>query len=149
MYLIDTNVISEIRKGSRANKGVQAFFREAAGDASALYLSVVTVSELRRGVEMIRHRGDARQASLLDTWLATVMRDYAPNILGVDADVGQLWGHLRAPNPQHELDKLIAATALIHDLTVVTRNVGDFATTGVRLVNPFAERAASRRMTKH
>jgi predicted nucleic acid-binding protein len=149
MYLIDTNIISEIRKGSRANQGVQAFFREAEGDARALYLSVVTVSELRRGVEMIRHRGDTRQASVLDAWLATVMRDYASNILAVDAEIGQLWGHLRAPNPQHELDKLIAATALIHDLTVVTRNVDDFAKTGVRLVNPFAERAASRRSAKH
>nr|WP_246327199.1 type II toxin-antitoxin system VapC family toxin [Burkholderia guangdongensis] len=135
--MIDTNVISEIRKGPRANKGVRAFFREAEGDASPLYLSVVTLSELRRGVEMIRHRGDARQASMLDTWLATIMRDYASNILSVDAEIGQLWGHLRAPNPQHALDKLIAATALIHDLTVVTRNVDDFANTGVRFVNPF------------
>ncbi|MBN3819998.1 type II toxin-antitoxin system VapC family toxin [Paraburkholderia sp. Se-20369] len=137
MFLIDTNVISEIRKGKRANHGVQAFFREAGEEASPLYLSVVTVSELRRGVELIRHRGDARQASRLDAWLATILSDYAPNILSIDIEIGQLWGHLRVPQPQHALDKLIAATALINDLTVVTRNVDDFARTGVRLLNPF------------
>ncbi|WP_175966231.1 type II toxin-antitoxin system VapC family toxin [Burkholderia sp. BCC0322] len=137
VFLIDTNVISEIRKGKRANSGVRAFFREAGNDGSSLYLSVVTVSELRRGVEMIRRRGDTQQASTLDAWLAALMSDYAPNILPIDIDVGQLWGHLRAPHPEHALDKLIAATALINDLTVVTRNVGDFEKTGVRLVNPF------------
>ena len=137
MFLIDTNVISEIRKGKRANSGVRAFFREAGNDGSSLYLSVVTVSELRRGVEMIRRRGDSQQASTLDAWLAALMSDYASNILPIDIDVGQLWGHLRVSHPEHALDKLIAATALINDLTVVTRNVGDFAKTGVRLVNPF------------
>lgn len=137
MFLIDTNVISEIRKGKRTNQGVQAFFQRAEADASPLYLSVVTVSELRRGVDLIRHRGDLRQASTLDAWLATILSDYAPNILPIDIDVGQLWGHLRVPHPEHALDKLIAATALINDLTVVTRNVDDFAKTGVRLVNPF------------
>ncbi|KVO08024.1 type II toxin-antitoxin system VapC family toxin [Burkholderia ubonensis] len=137
MFLIDTNVISEIRKGKRTNNGVRAFFRQAESDASALYLSVVTVSELRRGVEMIRHRGDARQASTLEAWLETLLSDYAPNILPVDIEISQVWGMLRAPHPAHELDKLIAATALINDLTVVTRNVGDFARTGVRLLNPF------------
>ena len=137
MFLIDTNVISEIRKGKKANGGVRAFFRQAEADASALYLSVVTVSELQRGVEMIRHRGDTQQASMLEAWLATILSDYAPNILPVDIDVGQMWGHLRVPQPEHALDKLIAATALINDLTVVTRNVGDFAKTGVKLLNPF------------
>ncbi|MGU7768847.1 PIN domain-containing protein [Burkholderia sp. MR1-5-21] len=137
MFLIDANVISEIRKGKRTNKGVQAFFRQAEADASPLYLSVVTVSELRRGVDLIRHRGDLRQATALERWLGTILSDYAPNILPVDIDVGQMWGHLRVPHPEHALDKLIAATALINDLTVVTRNVGDFASTGVRLLNPF------------
>ncbi|RQS08742.1 type II toxin-antitoxin system VapC family toxin [Burkholderia sp. Bp9002] len=137
MFLIDTNVISEIRKGKRTNKGVQACFRQAEADASPLYLSVVTVSELRRGVDLIRHRGDLRQASALDAWLGALLSDYAPNILPVDIDVGQLWGHLRVPRPEHALGKLIAAAALINDLTVVTRNVDDFAKTGIRLVNPF------------
>ena len=136
-YLIDTNVISEIRKGKRTNRGVRAFFKQAAAKASPLYLSVVTVAELRRGVDLIRHRGDTRQASMLEAWMATILSGYAPNILPVDIEISQMWGHLRVPDPTHELDKLIAATALINDLTVVTRNVDDFARTGVTLLNPF------------
>jgi predicted nucleic acid-binding protein len=136
-FLIDTNVISEIRKGKRTNRGVRAFFRQAEADASALYLSVVTVAELRRGVDLIRYRGDHPQAAALETWMATILSGYASNILPVDIETSQMWGHLRVPDPAHALDKLIAATALINDLTVVTRNVDDFAGTGVRLLNPF------------
>lgn len=138
MFLLDTNIISEIRKGKRSDPGVRAFFREAERDASALYLSVVTVSELRRGVDMIRHRGDHRQASTLETWLTAMLADYASNILPVDSEVAQLWGKLRSRHPENALDKLIAATALINDLTVVTRDTADFEATGVRLLNPFA-----------
>ncbi|CAM2185128.1 Ribonuclease VapC [Paraburkholderia sacchari] len=137
MYLVDTNVISEVRKRDRANLGVRNFFSDAARDDSDLYLSVVTVGELRRGVELIRHRGDAAQAATLDAWLGAVLRDYAQYVLPVDDEIGQLWGRLRVPHPEHALDKLIAATALIHDLTVVTRNIDDFAGTGVRVLNPF------------
>ncbi|CAG9164941.1 Toxin FitB [Cupriavidus laharis] len=137
MFLADTNVISEVRKRQRANKGVLAFFHQAAKDNAAIYLSVVTVGELRRGVELIRWRGDAQQAAMLEAWLGTVLVDFAQNILPADADVGQVWGRLRVPHPEHALDKLIAATALIHDLTVVTRNVEDFAGSGVRVLNPF------------
>jgi hypothetical protein len=137
VYLIDTNVISEVRKRERANKGVRAFFRQAARQETDLYLSVVTVGELRRGVELIQHRGDHAQAAILATWLESVLCEFAQHILSVDEEIGQTWGRLRAPHPEHALDKLIAATALIHDLTVVTRNVEDFAGTGVRLLNPF------------
>jgi predicted nucleic acid-binding protein len=98
---------------------------------------VVTVSELRRGVEIVRSRRDTAQADRLEKWLATVLDEFARNILPVDADIGQLWGHLRVQHPEHALDKLIAATGLIHGLTVVTRNVEDFSSTGVRLLNPF------------
>ncbi|CAM2195973.1 Ribonuclease VapC [Paraburkholderia kururiensis] len=137
MYLVDTNVISEVRKRDRADKGVMAFFRKAAQDDADLYLSVVTVGELRRGVEIIRHRGDKPQATRLENWLDGVLREFASNILAVDEEIGQLWGRLRVPHPEHSLDKLIAATALIHDLIVVTRNVEDFAGTGARMHNPF------------
>ncbi|CAM2175440.1 toxin FitB [Burkholderia latens] len=137
VFLIDTNVISEIRKGNRANRGVRAFFRQAEEAGNPLYLSVVTVAELRRGVDLVRRRGDHPQASALDAWVATILSDYASNILPVDIDTGQMWGHLRVADPAHALDKLIAATALINDLIVVTRNVDDFAGTGVRLLNPF------------
>jgi predicted nucleic acid-binding protein len=137
VYLVDTNVISEIRKRARANKGVRAFFRQAVREDSDIYLSVVTVAELRRGVELVRRRGDTQQATILETWLGVIMANYAQNILSVDEEIGQLWGRLRVPRLEHALDKLIAATALIHDLTVITRNVEDFAGTGVRLSNPF------------
>ncbi|RKE39414.1 hypothetical protein B0G76_5830 [Paraburkholderia sp. BL23I1N1] len=137
MYLIDTNVISEARKRDRANSGVRKFFRQAAKSDAEIYMSVVTVGELRRGVELVRHRGDAAQANLLETWLQTILIEYAQNILPIDEDVGQVWGRLRVSHPEHVLDKLIAATALIHDLVVVTRNIDDFSATGVRLLNPF------------
>lgn len=137
MYLVDTNVVSEVRKRDRADKGVMAFFSKAAQDDADLYLSAITVGELRRGVEIIRYRGDKSQATRLENWLDGVLREFATNILAVDEEIGQLWGRLRVPHPEHSLDKLIAATALIHDLTVVTRNIDDFAGTGARVVNPF------------
>ena len=138
MYLIDTNIISEARKRDRANPGVRAFFSQAAARGEAVYLSVVTVGELQRGVDLIRHRGDAEQAALLATWLQAVLGSYGQHVLPLDAQAAQLWGHLRVPKPEHALDKQIAATALINDLTVVTRNTVDFLGTGVRLLNPFS-----------
>ena len=137
MYLVDTNVISEARKGPRAHPGVRQFFQRAAEERDGLYLSVVTVGELRRGVELIRQRGDLMQASLLERWLNELLSAYADKVLPFDAEAAQVWGRLRVPSPAHELDKQIAATALIHGLTVVTRNVADFTGTTVDLLNPF------------
>ncbi|MCZ7558650.1 MAG: type II toxin-antitoxin system VapC family toxin [Burkholderiaceae bacterium] len=137
MYLIDTNVISEARKKSRANAGVIEFFDRIARAGDPVYLSVITIGELRRGVELIRLRGDTEQAGLLADWLSAVLGQYADKVLAFDADAAQVWGRLRAPNPEHALDKQIAATALVHDLTVVTRNAVDFAGTGVKVMNPF------------
>lgn len=137
VYLIDTKVISEARKGQRANPGVRTFFAEAASNDHALFLSVVTIGELRRGIELIRHRGDEEQAQALESWLATVIREYRDAVLAIDADIAQVWARLRVPRPENPLDKLIAATALIHDLAVVTRNEPDFVGTGARVLNPF------------
>lgn len=139
MYLVDTNVISEVRKRSKANKGVRSFFKRVIKEQSRLYISVVTVGELRRGVELIRHRGDTRQANQLEKWLDTLLAEYQDHILDINQDIAQLWGRLRVPNPENALDKQIAATALIYDLTVVTRNHKDFSTTGVQLLNPFTK----------
>ncbi len=137
MYLVDTNVVSEARKIRRADKGVQAFFARAAEKQTPLYLSVVTIGELRRGVELIRHRGDELQAQRLERWLEGILAEYGDCILDFNEQMAQVWGRLRVPHPQNALDKQIAATALIHDLAVVTRNVEDFLGTGVRVVNPF------------
>jgi predicted nucleic acid-binding protein len=137
MYLVDTNVISEARKRSKGNRGVRAFFKQAIKDETPLFISVVTVGELRRGVESIRHRGDVRQANQLDKWLVALLTEYQDHILDIDQDIAQLWGRLRAPHPENALDKLIAATALIYELTNVTRNDKDFVKTGVPVLNPF------------
>ncbi len=139
MYLIDTNVISEIRKKDKANPGVRRFFAQVDADEVPIYLSVVTVGELRRGVEQLRHRGDAAQAQQLEVWLQRVLTEYNDCILAFEEESAQIWGWLRALHPEHALDKQIAATALIYDLTVVTRNQNDFITTGVRVLNPFKQ----------
>jgi toxin FitB len=137
VYLIDTNVISEIRKRGGAHPGVQEFFNHAAKEQIKLYLSVITIGELRRGVDLMRHRGDAEQAARLEEWLNTLLTSFANHILTVGDDVAQTWGRLRVPHEEHSLDKLIAATALIYNLTIVTRNTDDFAGTGARVMNPF------------
>jgi predicted nucleic acid-binding protein len=137
MYLLDTDVISEARKESRADVGVRAFFSEVQKDDAPLYLSVITIGELRRGVERVRHRGDRAQATRLEQWLKRITGDFAGSILPFDEDAAQVWGRLRVPNAENWLDKQIAATALIHDLTVVTRNTAHFESTGTKVRNPF------------
>jgi len=137
MYLVDTNVISEIRKKLKANQGIRAFFKKAIENDTPLFVSVVTVGELRRGVELVRYRGDVHQADQLEEWLDALLGEYQDNILGINQDIAQLWGKLRVPHPENAIDKQIAATALVYDLTVVTRNHRDFVKTGVRVLNPF------------
>jgi toxin FitB len=137
MYLIDTNVVSEARKRAKANRGVIAFFETVAASEEAVFLSTISVGELRRGVELIRWRGDADQAQRLEAWLATVVESFAERVLAFDADAAQVWGRLRVPEPGHALMKQIAAIALVNDLILVTRNVADFEGSGVKLLNPF------------
>ena len=136
-YLIDTNVISELRKGRRANPGVRGFFNDVAKANYALFISAITIGELRRGVELIRYRGDTRQARKLESWLGDIVEDYADNILEFTATEAQVWGHLRVSHHENAIDKQIAATALTYDLTLVTRNTGDFDRTGICTLNPF------------
>ncbi len=138
MYLIDTDVISELRKGTRASPGVRKFFADAAREEAALYLSVITLGELRQGVERIRYRGDIAQAAELERWLEKLKSDYRDNILPLEDDAADLWGRLRVPHPENPLDKQIAAIALIYDLIIVTRNIDPFEPTGARLHNPFS-----------
>lgn len=137
MYLLDTNVISELRKRSRANPGVVRLFQQIAEQGDQCYISVITIGELRRGVELIRHRGDSKQADALEVWLQSILDEYEDNILDFTADESQVWGRLRVPHHENAIDKQIAATALTHDLTLVTRNTDDFAASGVCIINPF------------
>ncbi len=137
MFLIDTNVISEYRKKNNANHGVNKFFNNAQLRGTDLFISVITIGELRRGVELIRSRGDNKQADKLEEWLAKIINEYTENILDFTETESQVWGRLRVPNYKNAVDKQIAATALTYGLTLVTRNFDDFADCGVELFNPF------------
>ncbi|MEX2488537.1 MAG: type II toxin-antitoxin system VapC family toxin [Pseudomonadales bacterium] len=137
MFLIDTNVVSELRKSRNANSGVIAFFERAERENAPLFVSVITIGELRRGVALVDHRGDRQQARRLDVWLENIIRVYADNILDFTAVEAQVWGVLRVPGHENAIDKQIAATALVCDLVLVTRNVDDFKGLGVDVLNPF------------
>ena len=137
MYLVDTDVISNARRRTRANPGVRRFFREAATQGFPLFLSAVTIGKLRQGVEAVRHRGDLAQATRLSRWLGTVTRDYGAAILPFDEETAQIWGRLRVPHAENPLDRQIAATALMYGLAVVTGNVSHYEPTGVAVLNPF------------
>lgn len=138
MYLLDTNIISELRKGQRANQGVVSFFQNTAQQQQSVYLSVITIGELKRGVELIRHRQDFAQALQLEQWLEQIRQQFQDCILAFDDVTSQIWGKLRVPHPENAIDKQIAA-ALQHQLILVTRNIKDFQSCGVTLLNPFVE----------
>jgi len=137
MYLVDTNVISEVRKRDKANRGVTRFFKLAQASGNALYISVITIGEIRRGIEMIRYRGDVRQAMQLEVWIDLILNEFREHILDFCHDEAQVWGRLRVPHPENALDKQIAATAITHELTLATRNMNHFEGLGLTLLNPF------------
>ena len=132
-YLLDTNLLSELRKRDRGNRGVQVWAQSH--DPALAALSVVSVAEVRRGIEKQRAR-NAPHAVLLEWWLVEVLAEFGERILPVTLEIAERWGHLLGTTALPERDSLLAATALEHDLTVVTRNVSDFHGTGVRLLNP-------------
>jgi hypothetical protein len=116
---------------------VRRFFKQNGNRNNTLYISAITIGELRRGVEMIRHRGDNSQARRLESWLNNIVNAYQDNILDFTEFEAQVWGRLRTPHHEYAIDKQIAATALTYGLTLVTRNSGDFGSTGVNLLDPF------------
>jgi toxin FitB len=135
-YLLDTNVISETRK-SRADSGVIAFL--SAAEPAGLFLSVLTLGELRKGVAA-RRRTDPGTADRLGAWVDGIETTFADRVLSVDAAIAHRWGELSASRTLPVIDTLIAATAMRHDLTLVTRNTRDVAATGVALVDPWQAR---------
>jgi len=132
-YLLDTNVISETRK-SRADAGVMAFL--SAADSAGLYLSVLTLGELRKGVAAKR-RTDPSAGEQLGLWVDGIEANFADRLLSVDVQTARLWGELSASRSLPAVDTLIAATAIDHGLTLVTRNIRDIELTGVSLVDPW------------
>lgn len=132
-FLLDTNIVSEIRR-RKPNAGVAAWF--ASVPASELYLSALVVGEIRQGIERLAKRAPER-AETLEKWLGQLVTIYRDRIAPVTVDVAEVWGRLNATEPLPVVDGLMAATALAHGWTLVTRNVRDVAATGVRLLNPF------------
>jgi predicted nucleic acid-binding protein len=135
-WLLDTNVVSELRKRERGNVGVRSWIDSAAEEN--LFLSALTLGEIRKGVELLRAR-DPIQATLLEQWLNNLKKEFDSHLLQIDSEIAEKWGRLQAIRPLPIVDALIAATCLRHDLTLVTRNNADFRDLGVSLLNPFSE----------
>jgi toxin FitB len=135
-YLLDTNVISELRKGDRANPSVASWFAGVADEE--IFLSVLTIGEIRRGVESVRRR-DPDSAAALDSWLARLNEIHRNRIVPVDRPIAEEWGRMNVPDPLPVVDGLLAATARILGLTLVTRNTADVKGTGIELLDPFSD----------
>ena len=142
MFLLDTNVLSEQRKGPKADAGVAEFI---ARKDHILHLPVQVVGEIRSGIESLRRRGDMQQAKRLEAWLGSILEEFSDHIVEFNLECAQAWGYLMGVNDQHIVDRQIAAMALVYDLTVVTRNTSHFAGTDARLLNPFAGDAGAAR----
>jgi predicted nucleic acid-binding protein len=134
VFLLDTNIISEVRKGERCDRRVANWY--ASIEDSDLFLSVLVLGEIRRGVELAR-RNDSAKADALGKWLQLVEETFGPRILSVDAAVAHEWGRMSATRPLAVIDGLLAATAKVHGLTLATRNEENVRGLGAGIVNPF------------
>jgi predicted nucleic acid-binding protein len=135
MYVLDTNVVSELRKGKKAERSVRMWAQ--ALPTASLYLSVISVLELEIGTLLVERR-DQKQSAILRAWIdGHVLPSFSGRILAIDTAVAQRCASLHVPNPRSDRDALIAATALVHGMTVATRNLSDFQATGVAVVNPW------------
>ena len=133
-YLLDTNILSELRRKA-PDAGLMAWWDAA--PEHLLYVSVLTLGEIRYGTERLAAR-DARAAANLDRWINDLVELFSERILVVDEHVAEQWGRLRVPRPLPTVDALLAATAIVSDLTLVTRNARDVEGTGARTLNPFS-----------
>ncbi len=135
-WLLDTNVLSELRKGARCHPGVVRWVEQQ--PQASLHTSVLVLGEIRRGIERLR-RKDAGQAKVLAQWLERVRQAFAGRILEVTEEAAEAWGRADVPNPRPVVDGLLAATARVNGLTLVTRNTADAADVGVAVFNPFED----------
>ncbi len=135
MYLLDTNVVSELRKRDRCDENVVAWYTGVSDDG--LFLSVLVLGEVRRGIERIRDR-DPQQCAAVEQWLQDVKRRYSQRICPIEERVADTWGELHYIRNVPVVDGLLAATAKVHNLTLVTRNIQDVQGLGVNLLNPFS-----------
>ena len=133
-WLLDTNIISEVRKGARCDPKVAGWYEQVA--AADLYLSVLVLGELRKGIELLRPREGDRAADL-ESWLAAVVDGFAGRILPVGREIADCWGAMAAIRPIPVIDGLLAATAKVHRLVLVTRNARDVAGLGAEVLDPF------------
>jgi len=133
-FLIDTNVLSELRKGRRCDARVRAWALSA--KHAQHWISVLSLGEIRKGIELLRNKSPD-QCPAFEKWLAMIETHYAGNILPVTDAIADQWGRLQAKQSMPVIDSLLAATALVHQLTLVTRNTTDFTASGAALLNPF------------
>jgi predicted nucleic acid-binding protein len=133
-YLIDTNIISEVRKGSGCNPNGAAWYDSI--DDADIYLSVLVLGEMRKGIERARPNNPA-QARALENWLSSLSKSFAERVLPIDHAIADEWGRMSAKRPVPSVDALLAATAKVHRMTLATRNVSDMGDLGADLVNPF------------
>ena len=134
-YLLDTNVVSEVRKPS-PNPGVATWFTQT--DSAELHLSVLVVGEIRQGIERLRRRGDGTQAAIFERWLDVLKSEFGDRLLPATTAVAERWGVLNAGRPLPVVDGLLAATAVEHDLTLVTRDDSLLSVAGVSVINPWS-----------
>lgn len=139
MFVLDTNVVSELRKVRLGKANEQVARWADMVEAATLYVSAITILELETGVLLVERR-DVRQGNILRAWLENhVLPEFKDRTLPIDTAVARRCARLHVPDPRGERDALIAATALVHGMTLVTRNTGDFASTGVSLLNPWID----------
>jgi len=136
-FLIDTNVLSELRKASKMDHNVRKWFDAVPSDE--IYLSTLTVGEVRHGIELLRRR-DPKAAIRLESWLNEVQKNTGDRILPITNEISEQWGYFGVADPVSVIDGLIAATAMVHGHILVTRNVRDIEQTGVNFINPFNQK---------
>lgn len=134
-YLVDTNVVSELRKGRRCDPRVASWFAEVSSEE--IYLSTLVLGEIRKGIENIRRR-DESSAEALEAWYRELVNAHADRILPIDQAVAEKWGRFNVPDPLPVVDSLLAATAAVHGLTLVTRNLRHVKRSGVDCLDPFS-----------